>query len=132
MVKLLTKLDAFKASIDKSLRDNKIFEKDEAKKEEKSEDKGSTYSVKSPYSSLSDRGKQAADSQEAKDLYQSFAAADTYNKFLMLTGLDSRNMLEIARNLSNVGDRKDLQEYCEKMIDSGLIEYDGTGYLRRI
>lgn len=127
--KAYAQLDAFEASIDQSLRDNKIFEKDEAKKEDSTESKESGPSVKSPYSSLSDRGKQAADSQEAKDLYQSFAAADTYNKFLMLTGLDSRNMLEIARNLSNVGDRKDLQEYCEKMIDSGLIELDGSGFL---
>ena len=119
-------LDAFETSIDKSLRDNKIFEKDEAKKEDKSEDKVSTSSVRSPYSSLSDRGKQASDSQEAKDLYQSFAAADTYSKFLMLTGLDSHNMLEIARNLSNVGDRKDLQEYCQKMLDSNLIKYDNA------
>jgi len=127
--KASAQLDAFEASIDQSLRDNKIFEKDETKKDDKSEEKDSTSSVKSPYSSLSDRGKQAADSQEAKDLYQSFAAANTYNKFLMLTGLDSHNMLEIARNLSNVGDRKDLQEYCEKMIDSGLIEFDKPGFL---
>ena len=116
-------LDAFIASIDHSLRDNKIFEKDESKKDDKSEDSSPGHSVKSQYSSLSDRGKQAADSEEAHDLYQSFASADTYNKFLMLTGLDSHNMLEIARNLSKVGERKDLQEYCEKIIDSKLIDY---------
>ena len=120
--KASAQLDAFEASIDHSLRDNKIFEKDEAKKDDKSEDKDSGASVRSPYSSLSDRGKQAADKEEAKDLYQSFASADTYTKFLMMTGPNARNMMEIARNLAKVGDRKDLQEYCEKIIDSGLIE----------
>ena len=117
---------AFIAAMDKALRDGKIFEKDETKKEDKSEDKGSTSSVKSPYSSLSDRGKQASDSEQAKDLYQSFAAADAKSKFLMLTGLDAHNMLEIARNLAKVGDRKDLQEYCQKCLDSNYIKYDGT------
>jgi len=122
-----SQLDIFESSIDKSLRDSKIFEKDEAKKDDKSEDKSSTGSVRSPYSSLSDRGKQASDSEEAKDLYQSFAAADSYSKFLMLTGLDAHNMLEIARNLAKVGDRKDLQEYCQNMIDSNFIKYDSAG-----
>jgi hypothetical protein len=124
--KASAQLDVFEASIDKSLRENKIFEKDESKKDDKSEDKSSTGSVRSPYSSLSDRGKQASDSEEAKDLYQSFAAADTYSKFLMLTGLDAHNMLEIARNLAKVGDRKDLQEYCQKMLDSNFINYNGS------
>lgn len=122
----LSQANAFVTAINKALRDGKIFEKDEAKKEDKSEDKGSTSSVRSPYSSLSDRGKQASDSEQAKDLYQSFAAATSYNKFLMLTGLDAHNMLEIARNLAKVGDRKDLQEYCQKMIDSSFIKYNGN------
>ena len=122
--------DIFIASVEHSLRDNKLFEKDEKKEDDKSTEKSSGSSIKSPYSSLSDRGKQAADSEEAHDLYQSFSSADTYSKFLMLTGLDSKNMLEIARNISNVGERKDLQEYCEKIIDSGLIELSGAGFLQ--
>jgi flagellar biosynthesis chaperone FliJ len=125
--KASAQVDIFIASIDNSLRENKIFEKDEKKDDDKTGDKPSGSSIKSPYSSLSDRGKQASDSQEAKDLYQSFAAADKKSKFLMLTGLDARNMLEIARNLANVGDRKDLQEYCKKLLDSeNYITYNGT------
>ena len=115
--------EQFYDAIDASLRDNKLFEEDKAKEEDKkSSSTPAGGSISSPYSSLSERGKQASDSEEARDLYQSFASADTHNKFLMITGLDAHNMMEIARNLDKVGDRKDLQEYCEKLIDSKLLK----------
>ena len=115
----------FSDQIDDIQRESNLSAKSEDKKEVVEEKMSSTPSVKSPYSSLSDRGKQAADSEFAKDLYQSFAAADKYDKFMMITGPDAHNMLEIARNLSKVGDRQDLQEYCKKLLDSSYLNYEG-------
>ena len=119
-------LKPFAHRIDDIQRNSKLSSKSEDKKEEKAEKKSSIPSVKSPYSSLSDRGKQAADSEMAKDLYQSFAAAGAYDKFMMITGPDAHNMLEIARNLSKVGDRQDLQEYCKSLLGD-YITYSGSG-----
>ncbi len=114
--------NSFFASLENSLRNYKIFDKDEKKEENKSDSKDvSGSSIKSPYDSLSDRGKQIADSQEAKELYQSFNAANSKNKFKMLTGPNARNMLIMAQNLSALKDRKSLQEYCEQIIDSPII-----------
>ena len=115
----------FSDQIDDIQRESNLSAKSEDKKEAVAEKNSSTPSVKSPYSSLSDRGKQAADSEMAKDVYQSFAAADPHNKFMMITGPDAHNMLEIARNLSKVGDRQDLQEYCKELLDSSSLNYEG-------
>ena len=90
----------FSDQIDDIQRESNLSAKSEDKKEVVAEKKSSTTSVKSPYSSLSDRG-------------------------MMITGPDAHNMLEIARNLSKVGDRQDLQEYCKELLDSSSLNYEG-------
>ncbi len=117
-----TNLEVFNAAIDEILRANKIVETEETKETEKTEDKSSGQTIKSPYSSLSDRGKQAADSEEAKDLFQSFSDTDQVHQFLMITGPNAHNMMAIARNLSKVSERQQLQKYCEELINSSLLK----------